>query len=559
MAAVVGGGGTPVATKLGFIVNPTDVIAGEVITPSVQVAIQDASGNTMTTATDDITIAIGINIGGSILSGTLTKSAVNGVATFDDLSLNKTGDGYTLNATSGTLTAAASGTFNVNHGAADHLLYQIPPQNGTAGVALSSIVVYVVDINNNLIDDDNATIVSLEIATGPGGALITGGDGITVTDGVATFDTVKLNMNGDYTLNAHSALPSGDCVSGTITIVPAGAYQPLFVNQPTNVIAGFNIPDPFVTVGVYDDQGNLATNDSSTVVKLEIATGPAGAKISSGSFINATVNNGIATFDSTNFDKAGDYTLGASFAGNFANATSNSFTVTHNVADKLIFTVSPPAIVENDVVIAPAVLVEIRDQYDNLINDGPDSIAEVTLSINNGGVLDGTILKAAVGGVATFDDLEASPMGVGYVLTASSGSLTPGTSSAFSIPGVISYSSGPGTSHPAKSGGMNVNFIPNGDAGTTVMIIGGNFGATAGTVTFQGETGAETPAALSGGGWTDAVIECTVPSVGSLITDLNIGTGTVKVTRADTSTYSKPFVICPDGMTFVPAGTQARW
>ncbi|MDQ7825128.1 MAG: carboxypeptidase regulatory-like domain-containing protein [Candidatus Eremiobacteraeota bacterium] len=108
-----GGGGTPVAAKLGFKVQPTDVTAGVAITPTVEVAIQDASGNTVATATGDITIAIGTNPGDSTLSGTTTLSAVAGVAAFDDLSLDKAGEGYTLTATSGALTEATSGTFNV--------------------------------------------------------------------------------------------------------------------------------------------------------------------------------------------------------------------------------------------------------------------------------------------------------------------------------------------------------------------------------------------------------------------------------------------------------------
>jgi len=131
-----GGGGGPVAAKLGFKVQPTDVTAGVAITPSVEVAIQDASDNTVTTATGDITISIDTNPGDSSLSGTKKVSAVAGVATFDDLSLNKTCEGYTLKATSGTLTEATSSTFKVtarNYTAwSDKGIVYTAPANGNA-------------------------------------------------------------------------------------------------------------------------------------------------------------------------------------------------------------------------------------------------------------------------------------------------------------------------------------------------------------------------------------------------------------------------------------------
>src|SRR3989475_6197928 len=43
-----------------------------------------------------ITVALGSNPGGATLSGTLLVAAVGGVASFGDLSLNRTAPGYTL-------------------------------------------------------------------------------------------------------------------------------------------------------------------------------------------------------------------------------------------------------------------------------------------------------------------------------------------------------------------------------------------------------------------------------------------------------------------------------
>src|SRR6266516_4352386 len=101
------------AAKLVFTVQPSTAAAGAAITPAVQVAVQDAQGNTVTTATTSITVAIGANPASGTLSGTTTVAAVSGVATFSNLSIDKAGTGYTLTASATGLTGATSSAFNV--------------------------------------------------------------------------------------------------------------------------------------------------------------------------------------------------------------------------------------------------------------------------------------------------------------------------------------------------------------------------------------------------------------------------------------------------------------
>ena len=57
-------------------------------------------------------MAIGANPGGGGLFGTLTRNAVNGIATFNNLSIDRAGNGYTLVATSGSFTATSQ-PFNI--------------------------------------------------------------------------------------------------------------------------------------------------------------------------------------------------------------------------------------------------------------------------------------------------------------------------------------------------------------------------------------------------------------------------------------------------------------
>jgi len=97
------------AAKMAFIAQPS-AVAGGVISPAVQVLVQDALGNTVTSATTSITMAItsGTGTSGAVLGGTPIRAAVGGVATFVDLTVDRAGTGYTLTATATNLTSATS-------------------------------------------------------------------------------------------------------------------------------------------------------------------------------------------------------------------------------------------------------------------------------------------------------------------------------------------------------------------------------------------------------------------------------------------------------------------
>ena len=92
------------ANKLVFGQQPTTTVANATIAPPVTVFVQDASGNLVANSSALVTLAITTNPGGGTLSGTVTRNAVNGVATFDNLSIDKIGTGYRLTATSTGLT-----------------------------------------------------------------------------------------------------------------------------------------------------------------------------------------------------------------------------------------------------------------------------------------------------------------------------------------------------------------------------------------------------------------------------------------------------------------------
>lgn len=85
------------------------------------VSILDASGGVVASSTASVTIAIGTNPASGKLSGTKTRNAVNGVATFADLAIDTPGVAYTLVATAQNLTSKTSNSFNVTAALAPRL------------------------------------------------------------------------------------------------------------------------------------------------------------------------------------------------------------------------------------------------------------------------------------------------------------------------------------------------------------------------------------------------------------------------------------------------------
>jgi len=103
----------PVPTTLAFLQQPTTTAINTAIAPPVTVAMQDQNGNTITNFVGGISVGLGSNPGQGTLSGTTTVNAVNGIATFSNLSVNNVANGYTLAASSSVGPTGTSAAFNV--------------------------------------------------------------------------------------------------------------------------------------------------------------------------------------------------------------------------------------------------------------------------------------------------------------------------------------------------------------------------------------------------------------------------------------------------------------
>src|SRR5207248_2155595 len=142
------------------------------------------------------------NPGGGSLSGTTTVAAVNGVATFSNLSIDKAGAGYTLAASIGTLAGATSSAFTITAGAATHLAFLQHPTAAAAAQALSpAVTAQVLDAGNNLVS--STATVSLALGSNPGGGSLSGTTAVAAVNGIATFSNLALDKAGaGYTLAA---------------------------------------------------------------------------------------------------------------------------------------------------------------------------------------------------------------------------------------------------------------------------------------------------------------------------------------------------------------------
>lgn len=190
-----------------FVVEPSNTSVGQPIAPPIQVAVKDTNGNTVPNATNAITLVLQNNPGGSTLSGTITRNAVNGIATFNDISLNMVGNGYTLAATSQGLTSSVSQAFDVPAGAPTQLVFDVQPTNVYPDQTFDPVVrVAILDSLGNRVT--NATNpVSLVIGDNPNGGTLSYGGPVTPINGYASFAVHirgTLNFGSGYSLIASS-------------------------------------------------------------------------------------------------------------------------------------------------------------------------------------------------------------------------------------------------------------------------------------------------------------------------------------------------------------------
>ena len=315
--------GASAATRLAFVRPPLNTAAGTALTPSVQVAIQDAGGNTVTSATDPVTVALDANPTGATLSGTLTVNAVNGIATFPGLSIDKVGSGYTMAASASGLTGATSPAFDILAGGANRLVFILPPTNRVVGQTFSpAIQVQIQDAAGNPVTGANNAIT---LASSVAGTL-NGNNVRGAVAGTATFGGLSIDAAGTgYTL---TALASGltSATSDPFDILPASTKVDITGQTPAASLPGQSFSVSYDVDPILPGAGDL--NGTVTVtVGSATCTG------------NVTVFGGGSC--SLSLPDPGSYAVSATYGNdpNFAGSTS-TVAVTHIVKSTTTLTIT---------------------------------------------------------------------------------------------------------------------------------------------------------------------------------------------------------------------------
>ena len=414
--------------RLAFTVQPLDTMADQTITPKLVVEVQGSMGERVETASHEITLAIGNNPGQGVLSGTLVRTAVNGRATFSNLSIDKKGQGYTLAASATGLNTGTTDAFNVLHKPATQLAFIVQPGNTTAGESITPAVeVELRDVDGNRVTEANQT-VALALGRNPGGGVLTGPVSLAAQNGVASFTGLKIDQAGSgYQLKA--TVPGlTDATSMSFDVLTRPATQLAFITQPTTTLTGESI-EPAVVVELRNVLGERVES-ANLAVTISLATNPSAGTLSGTMTRNAI--DGRATFPGLSVDKAGAaYTLQATAEG-LTGAVSGGFDIVAKPAAKLVFTIQPANTTAGEA-ITPDVKVEIRDRDGALLTTAANPVTLNLGSNPTGGTLSGTMTREAVGGVATFAGLQIEKSGDGYKLLAASPGLTGGLSNAFNI------------------------------------------------------------------------------------------------------------------------------
>lgn len=201
-----------VATKLGFNQQPSTTVAGVVMAPAVTVALLDAANNTVSTSGGTVTIAL-TSAGGATLGGTLTQPISGGVATFNNLTVDKAAS-YTLTATSTGLASGTSNSFTINPAAATAMaLVSGNNQGGAPNAQLAQpLVVKVTDAFGNAVPNRAITF-----AVTAGGGSVASPNVNTNASGQAST-TWTIGASGTQTATATSAGLTGSPVTFTATL-----------------------------------------------------------------------------------------------------------------------------------------------------------------------------------------------------------------------------------------------------------------------------------------------------------------------------------------------------
>ncbi len=99
--------------RLQFSVQPTSQLAGVALAPTVQVSVVSSTGEIRTGSAVNVSLSLGSTTPGPVLAGTLTKPTAGGIATFNDLAVDRSVTGAVLVARASGFDSLVSNEVNI--------------------------------------------------------------------------------------------------------------------------------------------------------------------------------------------------------------------------------------------------------------------------------------------------------------------------------------------------------------------------------------------------------------------------------------------------------------
>jgi uncharacterized repeat protein (TIGR03803 family)/autotransporter-associated beta strand protein len=428
--SVTGGGMAPITTSAFDVAAmpaanlmvigepPGTVTAGAAF--SVEVAAEDVWGNIDPTFTGSVTLSLASNPGGAALGGTLTASAVNGVATFSGLTIDQPGSGYSLQGATSAFAPATSTTINVTPvgTAAQLVVTGQPPASVTAGSGFGLTVT--AEDGFGTVDAGYGGSVTVALVDASSGATLGGTLTMAAVNGVATFTDLNVNLAGSYAL-AITANDLDGTTANDIEVSPATATQ-LVVDPMANVLNGW----PFDLYALAEDPyGNIDPTFGGSVT-VALASNPGGAILAG--TLTGTAAGGTAYFPGLTLNGLSSGCTLTATAPGLATGTSLPFSIT---TDQLVVTAQPPTCVVAGTGFGLTVAIEDAAGNVDTSFNGAVSVGLIDLA-NGGATLGGTATVTAASGIATFSGLTLDKLGT-YALSVTASGVGGTTTDAFQV------------------------------------------------------------------------------------------------------------------------------
>jgi hypothetical protein len=247
---------------------PASVTAGSAF--GLGVSVEDALGNLVTGYGGDVTLALERGPAGSSLSGTLSATVSQGVASFSGLTINQAAGDFALKVAANGVGSVSTSSFRVVPAAPSQLVIIDQPPSRTVAGQEFGFTAAVEDQFGNVATGFSGPVTA-SLANDPAGGSLSGPVVSDAVNGIATFNGLTVDQAGvDYAIEAASGgLNSSSLTS--ISVAPAAASRLIITARPPSTVGA----NRSFAVGVeaVDPYGNLATGFDG-IVTAALAANP---------------------------------------------------------------------------------------------------------------------------------------------------------------------------------------------------------------------------------------------------------------------------------------------